>query len=57
MLSYYKKIVLNIIKLKRMKKIGILLVALALVVLCGSCKFNQNCPAYSDNTVEIEQNV
>ena len=40
-----------------MKKIGILLVALVLVVLCGSCKFNQNCPAYSDNTVEMEQNV
>lgn len=40
-----------------MKKIGILLIALALVVLCGSCKLNQSCPAYSDSTVEIEQNV
>ena len=42
-----------------MKKGGILLVGLVLLllVLCGSCKFNQNCPAYSDSTVEIEQNV
>ncbi len=41
-----------------MKKVGVLLVGLVLLlVLCGSCKFNQNCPAYSDNTVEIEQNV
>lgn len=40
-----------------MKKIGILLVALALVVLCGSCNINQKCPAYTDNSVESEQSI
>jgi len=40
-----------------MKNVGILLIAMALAVLCGSCKLNQSCPAYSDSTVEIEQNI
>lgn len=45
------------LKLEKMKKIGILLVALTLVVLCSSCHSNHTCPAYSDNTIEVEQNV
>lgn len=41
-----------------MKKIGLLLGGLVLLVfLCDSCHLNENCPAYSDNTIELEQNV
>ncbi|MDA3953627.1 MAG: hypothetical protein PF485_08275 [Bacteroidales bacterium] len=40
-----------------MKKIGILLVLVSFVVLLSSCNSGKNCPAYSDNTIEVEQNV
>ncbi len=40
-----------------MKKVGLYLIALAMVILSCSCNLNKNCPAYADNTVEVEQNV
>jgi len=45
------------IKFGEMKKIGLFVVTLALVAICSSCQSNKNCPAYSDNSVEVEQNV
>lgn len=45
--------VLIIIKLT-MKKIGLLLGVLVLLVFCSSCNSNKKCPAYVDNTIEVE---
>jgi len=40
-----------------MKKIGLMVVGLVLIVVCSSCNMNKSCPAYSDNSVETEQSV
>jgi|AMQJ01.1.fsa_nt_gi hypothetical protein len=40
-----------------MKKIKLILVAFALVLLCGACHMNDKCPAYADNSVVEENNV
>ena len=39
-----------------MKKIGLMVVALVIIVACSSCNLNKSCPAYSDSSVETEQN-
>lgn len=38
-----------------MKKKGLFFVGLVVVVLCGSCSSNKFCPAYAENSVEVEQ--
>jgi len=40
-----------------MKKIGLLIGGFVLLVLCSSCNANLKCPAYADNTIEVEQNA
>lgn len=39
-----------------MKKLGLLFIGLALVVLCSSCYMNEKCPAYASNENVTEQN-
>ena len=40
-----------------MKKVGLLLVGLAVIIMCGACNANKYCPAYADNSVEVELKV
>lgn len=40
-----------------MKKLGLLIVGIALIALCSSCHMNQKCPAYADNSETVEQKV
>jgi hypothetical protein len=40
-----------------MKKIGVLLGVVIVLVICSSCNSNKKCPAYVSNTIEVEQHV
>ena len=40
-----------------MKKIRLLLIAMAMIILCGACHMNEKCPAYADKSVKEEQKV
>lgn len=40
-----------------MKKIGLLLGVVIVLLVCSSCNSNKKCPAYVDNTIEVEQHV